>query len=140
MRLTTHPTVPIKVTAWVDEGIAPLVLALNELADVMTLDSCQGDDGRGAYVLFRWQGENVAEFISTLGNALSNQDKLDYLLRAEWRTGSAEPLLELACPAEQVPQLAGSISAFRTRSSSGGNSRTRPRSLRDRLNHRRTVP
>jgi tRNA(Phe) wybutosine-synthesizing methylase Tyw3 len=37
----SHQEIPIKVTAWVDEGIAPLVAALNEHPAVVTLDSCR---------------------------------------------------------------------------------------------------
>ena len=48
-----HHEVPVKVTAWVDEGIAPLVLALNELPGVQTLDSCQGGDQQGGTCLLR---------------------------------------------------------------------------------------
>jgi hypothetical protein len=78
----SHPEVPIKVTAWVDEGVAPLVAALNSLDGVMTLDSCQGDSEKGAYVLFRYRDKGPLQF------------------------GSLEPLLELVCPPDQVAPLA----------------------------------
>lgn len=39
-RLSSHHEIPVKVTAWVDEGVAPLVCVLNEFEDVMTVDSC----------------------------------------------------------------------------------------------------
>ena len=39
-----HTEIPVKVTAWIDEGVAPLVEALNEFPQVVTLDSCQGGD------------------------------------------------------------------------------------------------
>ena len=47
-----HREVPVQVTAWVDEGVAELVTALNAVPGVMTLDSCEErDDGR-ASVMF----------------------------------------------------------------------------------------
>jgi hypothetical protein len=35
-----HSGIPVKVTEWVDEGVADLVLALNEIPGVKTLDTC----------------------------------------------------------------------------------------------------
>jgi hypothetical protein len=40
-----HRLVLLKVNAWVDEGIAPLVEVLNTLNNVETFDSCQGREG-----------------------------------------------------------------------------------------------
>ena len=37
-----HREILVKVNAWVDEGIAPLVQALNEFAHVRTRQSCEG--------------------------------------------------------------------------------------------------
>lgn len=47
-----HREMPIKVTAWVDEGIAPLVTALNDVPGLLTLDSCQEDPNGMARVTF----------------------------------------------------------------------------------------
>lgn len=113
-----HPEIPVKVTAWVDEGIAPLVAALNEYDEIMTLDSCQGDDDRGAYVLFRAHVGESLRLVRDLATALVTHT--DYLLRAEWRPGADEPLIELACPPDRVGELARLVSAFRTRESLGG--------------------
>jgi len=53
--MTDHHEVPVKVNAWVDEGIADLVAALSELEGLITLESCQGDVGRhDAFVIFRY--------------------------------------------------------------------------------------
>lgn len=52
-----HRTVPVKVNAWVDAGVASLVEALNALPDVVTLDSCEGDGRRAAYVLLTATGD-----------------------------------------------------------------------------------
>jgi hypothetical protein len=58
-----HRQVAVKVNAWADEGVAPLVEALSEFPGVLTLDSCQGgeEDTRWAKVRFRvgWTGERM---------------------------------------------------------------------------------
>lgn len=55
--MTEHREVPVKVNAWVDEGVADLVSALSEIEGLVTLESCQGSPG-DAFVYFRlgnWQ-------------------------------------------------------------------------------------
>lgn len=53
--MTEHREVPVKVNAWVDEGIADLVSALSQLDGLVTLESCQGDAGEyDAFVVFRY--------------------------------------------------------------------------------------
>jgi hypothetical protein len=53
--MTQHREVPVKVNAWVDEGVADLVSALSEIDGLITLESCQGDPGeREAFVIFRY--------------------------------------------------------------------------------------
>jgi hypothetical protein len=53
--MTGHRTVPVKVNAWVDEGIADLVSALSEIDGLITLESSQGDVGDGdAFVIFQY--------------------------------------------------------------------------------------
>lgn len=107
-----HPEIPVKVTAWVDEGVAPLVAALNQFDDVMTIDSCQGDGDKGAYVLFRCLSGSPLDFAAGLAAALSPHERAaDYLLRAEWRPGTDEPVFELACPPDQVETVARLVSA-----------------------------
>jgi hypothetical protein len=109
-----HHEVPVKVTAWVDEGIAPLVLALNELPDVQTLDSCQGGDQRAAHVFFAHRGDakTAAAFVADLAAALApHDDEADYTLTAEWRPGADQPVFRLACPATQADELAAALSS-----------------------------
>lgn len=53
-----HKQVPVQVNAFVDEGVAELVEALSKVPGLVTLESCQGGDGRDAFVIFRlgsWQ-------------------------------------------------------------------------------------
>jgi len=48
--LDSHKQVPVKVTAYVDEGIGPLVEVLNKFDGVQTTQSCQGDERQRAFV------------------------------------------------------------------------------------------
>ena len=113
-----HTEVPVKVTAWVDEGVAPLVLALNELPEIVTLDSCQGGKETDAHVFFCHRGDDreAVAFGAELGTMLAaHHDAASYLLTAEWRPGNDEPVFRLACPAAQVDELASVIQrGFRT--------------------------
>jgi hypothetical protein len=110
-----HAEVPVKVTAWVDEGVAPLVIALNELDDgLMTLDSCQGDDEHQAHVFFAHRGDARAQalFAADLAAMLApHDDAADYVLTAEWRPGRAEPVFRLVLPAAQTGRLARALSS-----------------------------
>lgn len=136
-----HREIPVKVTAWVDEGIASLVSALNEFEEIVTLDSCQGGDEHGAYVLFAYEGEAEAgmEFARGLARRLSH-DPARYLLRVEWQDGSTEPLFELACPPDQTDDLAEAISSYRTTPSADGTACRAPRSSRAHPNRRHSAP
>ena len=52
--MSKHKEVAVKVNAFVDEGIAELVVALSNIEGLVTLESCQGDPGEAdAFVLFR---------------------------------------------------------------------------------------
>jgi hypothetical protein len=109
-----HQEIPLKVTAWIDEGIAPLVQALNALERVETLDSCEDDAAYGGYVFFRYRGDSseAALFASDLAAKLvPHETDADYLLSAEWRPGTDEPIFRLACPADHIDRLSCVLSA-----------------------------
>lgn len=125
-----HAEVPIKVTAWIDEGVAPLVEALNLRENVLTVASCENDGPQGAYVLFQIRGssEDATAVARSLAADLGRAPDAEYLLQAEWRPGEDEPLLALSCPPNQVRLLARLISSGRTMPSCDGTARTEPRS------------
>jgi hypothetical protein len=109
-----HHEIPVKVTAWVDEGVAPLVAALNEIEDVVTLDSCQGDHEHPASVFFSHRGDTQenALFAADLAASLGPHDEAaDYTLTAEWRPGTDEPIFRLVCPAAHIEELARVLSS-----------------------------
>jgi hypothetical protein len=100
--------IPLKLTAWVQEAVAPLVLALDELGeDVVTLDSSQGGPDRPARVVFkRRQGDNAA-LAQRIADALHGHDReVACELREAWQTGEVDPVLELACPDAHVMPVA----------------------------------
>jgi hypothetical protein len=107
--VATYVESPVKPGAWVGQGIAPLVAALNGFKHVETLDSCEDDYDYGAYVSFRYRGDGreAAAFVAGLAGWLTPQeDDADYLLSAEWRPDTDEPILRLACPTAHIDRLA----------------------------------
>lgn len=94
----------IKVNAIVDEGIAPLVLALNALP-IWTLDSCQGGKGRSAHIYFRYLGPKNKElyFVALLAKAMVMECEEEdlFAVSLEWRTGT-DPLGQIVCAPEAV--------------------------------------
>ncbi len=61
-----HREVAIKVTAWVDEGVAPLAQAINEFLHVRTMQSCEGP----AEVTFTYGEEADLSYEEVAGFAL----------------------------------------------------------------------
>jgi hypothetical protein len=86
----SHAQISIKVNAKVDRGVAPLVEALSEFPDVVTLSSCEGSDGQQAFVAFvvgnsdlKETGEFVANLSQSLGKfpGLCDETALSLLVR-----------------------------------------------------------
>ena len=90
-----HTEIPIKVNAWVDRDISPLVLALNDFDSIITVDSCQGSEDLPAYVFFKYAGKSEPCFIYHFAALLADHAKCNYELRISWLTGNTEPLIEL---------------------------------------------
>ncbi len=117
--MNVHQEIPIKLTAWIDQGVVPLVEALDasKTFDVARRE----DDGiQGAYVLFRLRGtsDQATGFASGLAADLNSEEGVSFLLQAEWRPGESEPLLTLSCPPDQVPLVANVVNSGQTRASS----------------------
>jgi hypothetical protein len=70
---TIHRTVPVKVWADIDVGIADFVRHLNNIHGVRTHSCCQGTLGEGgaepyeAYVCVSWWTENARKALEKLG-------------------------------------------------------------------------
>ena len=110
-----HPQIMIKVNAECDEGVAPLVLALNEIDGIVTLDSCQQGVCEEAYVFFTygktWQ--KLARLLQTISLELS-KIHLDcgYTLRIEWFGSNEWPRAQIVVLPEHVATLAEHIRAL----------------------------
>ena len=104
--------ISVKVDAWVDEEVAPLVLALSCFEGVVTVASSAGGGDAEAYVRFRFDGSSreAAVFASDLGGRLRAAG-VDYRLAAEWADGEREPLLSLSCSRARIEQLTAALAA-----------------------------
>ena len=110
-----HTEIPIKVNAWVDQGIAPLVNALNLSDEIITLDSCEGADNTRAHVYFScYRGADaLLDVVRELAKGLS--DRLDgddgYCFRIEWAAGSREPIAALLVSRNHITTVAQAVEA-----------------------------
>lgn len=142
----SHKTIPVKVNALVDEGVAPLVNALNEFPAVLTVDSCQGHNGDPAYVFFHYVGEDGGpRFAQWLNKGLHEvAEGTDYVLQLEWRPGHPDPMAQLCVPGVQVDRLASLVSqlasAYRKNGSDGDTSCKAPHNSTDRQSRLRSEP
>ena len=90
-----HRQVLVKVNAPVDEGIADVITALNEIPGVYTTDSCQGRDDGSGFAWFRY-GENVhdaADFLVWFSRQVATVRGVRVL--AEWGGGAEVPTLRI---------------------------------------------
>jgi len=105
----THRQVFVKVNASVDEGIAPLVVALNQLARIHTIDSCEGYRGKEAYVYFSYWGtaRQLASFLHNLSGYLGDclDSCGDYRLEMEWLAGTTMPTARIVCRRDYIGPL-----------------------------------
>ena len=106
-----HEQVMVKVNAPVDRGVAPLVAALNRLEDIVTVESCEGDEQRQAYVSFHagdsWR--SLADLVHDLSVSLGSDTRLSdlfYSISIEWCAGGENPLAYLRVPRQHVSTLA----------------------------------
>ncbi len=108
-----HREVPVKVTAWVDEGVADLVLALNEIPGVKTLDSCQADPDHGlASVMFCTHAEaELYATVSRLAGVIGCRPRGGVSLSLLWGSDDAPALADIRCPPERLSAVAGAVRA-----------------------------
>lgn len=108
-----HAEVPIKVTAYVDAGVAPLVEVLNQFANVVTLDSCEGSTDTATYVYFAVRGDPVAgfTFVQQLSASLGSRlhSCCDYTVQLEWGAGAEQPLARITTQPGYVKTLTNAL-------------------------------
>jgi hypothetical protein len=109
----THRAVPVKVTCWVDEGVASLVEALNAFPAVVTLDSCENSESfGGAYVMFVAGGGALSTVQLVTGLAADLAGRLRNVpcrLRLDWFAGGDQPIGCLSCPHDVVQVVVGAL-------------------------------
>lgn len=111
-----HEQTLVKVNAFVDRGIAPLVLALNSIEGVITLDSCQkGDCGTEpgmAYVYFTY-GQSWTALGHLLEWIAAQTQELDlccgFSVRLEWFGSNDKPRAQISVKPEHVIEVAEAL-------------------------------
>ena len=106
----------VKVNAWVDESIAPLVKALSYF-DVIILDSFGGNTDRStpAYVAFRYRGTEfeALSFISSIAKAIREAIGLyDCVLSVRWKAIEDGPFLRIALQRARIQAVADCIESY----------------------------
>ena len=93
----SHIEVAVKVTAFVDEGVAPLVEALNATNRILTVSSCQGDGQSPSHVYFRYAGSDRTpeRFYFEFAGLLARQTEFECLFELVWRQGYDEPMAKI---------------------------------------------
>lgn len=128
----THREIPVRVTAWVDEGVADLVLALNVWPGLLTLDSCEADYRTGsARVSFcTHERGQIAALLPRLAAAIHSHGLDDRVELAMWPPCDDDlPGADITCPSSLVPAVAQALSSCaRTRQLPHGRDGTAPRS------------
>lgn len=112
-----HREVPVRVNAWVDEGVADLVVALNAIPGVKTLDSCQEDPRHGlASVMFctHDEGELYAT-VGRLAQVIATGPRGQVSLSVMWGSDDAPAIADLRCPLERLSAVAGAVRASAAR-------------------------
>ena len=139
-----HREIPVKVTAWVDEGIADLVIALNEVPGVETLDSCQeGPDGLARVTFCAHENAALCHTAGHLADAIDSHAWASQVNLSLWGGCDDETLVaDLVCPPSMVPALARAIrsNAGRMSLSAHGTACTAPRSWTVRRCHHASAP
>jgi hypothetical protein len=108
-----HKETLVKVNAFVDEGVAPLVLALNSIEGVITLDSCERDVVSGeASVYFQygtgWQ--ELGNLVEALARALRSLNLCcGFSASLEWFGSNDRPRAHLSVKPEHVADVAAAI-------------------------------
>jgi hypothetical protein len=107
----SHTQTLVRVRAPVDEGIASLVEALNELPGVYTTQSCEGREDGGAFVWFRRheKAPETATFLVWLAQQIGPVRGVR--LAAEWGGGDTLSM-ELRIERPALAELEAAVRAL----------------------------
>lgn len=109
-----HTEKTVKVNAFVDHGIAEIIIALNQITDLRTIESCQGYGDEHAYVLFSYGGWNTLGcLLHDLYNVLQKHHAGNFSLSVHmWNLES--PVAELRFDLNAIGKLSEEIELFAT--------------------------
>jgi hypothetical protein len=94
------------VNAWVDEGIASLVIALNRYPQIVTFESCEnGTDGQAFVSFFVTDEGNLLLTVQTIAQRLAGSD-LPAVVALEWSYGATTPGAVIRCLPDAVDAVA----------------------------------
>lgn len=112
-----HEQVAVKVNGFCDKGIQPLVLALNEIDGIVTLDSSERGVREEAFVSFEygetWQA--LASLLQAMSTGLSTRlVGCVYTLRLEWSGSNERPRAQIGVEPQHVATLAAHLQSLAT--------------------------
>lgn len=111
--IAMHRQIIVKVNVPVDEGIAPLVVALNRLPSILTVTSCErAGDGRAqvAFTLLDVDAQRTADYLRRLSCRIgATNGDLPVSLTMEWFAGGENALAWIRIPSEQTKALAATL-------------------------------
>lgn len=115
-----HSQIAVKVTAFVDSGIAELVAMLNYIPRVSTFSSCEGGTGRNgedAHVyLFYGQPYSTtwlitALFANKLAEVLAHNGSYDTNIAVEWTGDKDAPFISIELNPNEIEKVFKILSA-----------------------------
>lgn len=111
-----HREIIVKVNALVDEGIAPLVLALSEIDGLQTLESCQGELGqRNGYVYFRLGGwQDIGGFLFERLLPIMNDDLRSHVSIAIQAYDTDYAMAKISVENAAIPLLTDCVKKLRS--------------------------
>jgi hypothetical protein len=106
-----HREIPVQVTAWVDEGVADLVVALNAVPGVLTLDSCQEcPDGLARVTFCTHKQDSLYQTVEHLAVIIDGQEwRRDVKLSLWPGCDDDPPVADLTCPPWLVSTVADEL-------------------------------
>jgi len=124
-----HRQVPCKVTAYVDKGIKNLVELLNTFDGISTFESCEGGEGKLAFVYMSYGDEDksyedgrrfvqLSHFVNKLatfmGKHTESQITGGYRINVsiEWQGNKRFPFISIEMPNYCIPEATHLLSLF----------------------------
>lgn len=125
-RQKRHLQVPIRVTALIDQGIAEVVKALNEIDGVITFSSCEGRHGEEyAHVYFDYPQVSPRHWLKSarlahaLARCLARAKIYDSVVSLEWSEDKERPFIALEFESDNSQRIATALIDHKSEFSDG---------------------